>query len=194
MPPVPEFGTAALGDQDAADGLVETAIEDPRWDGLDLTALADRAARATFAHLDMPTDGFTLCLMGCDDARIAVLNAEFRGKPTPTNVLSWPSEDLADDADGAPPARPLPWDGDDPWSLGDIALAYDTCAREAAEAGLVMADHVTHLVVHGLLHLLGYDHQRDADATLMEGLETEILGKMGLADPYRDAQHTADGA
>lgn len=164
--------------------LVDTVIEDPRWEALDLATLAERAARATMAHLDMAADGFTLCVMGCDDARIAGLNGTFRDKPTPTNVLSWPSEDLAADTEGADPARPLPGDAQDPWSLGDIALAYDTCAREAAAAGRPFGDHVTHLVVHGLLHLLGYDHQRDVDATLMEGLETGILGKMGLADPY----------
>lgn len=167
------------------DSLVDTVIEDPRWDALGLPGLGLRAVASAFAHLDLPTDGFTLCLMGCDDARIAALNAEFRDKPTPTNVLSWPSEDLSDGPEGAPPARPLPWDGEDPWSLGDIALAYDTCAREASDAGLPMPDHVTHLVVHGLLHLLGYDHQRDFEATRMEALETAILGKLGLADPYR---------
>lgn len=69
--------------------------------------------------------------------------------------------------------------------LGDIAISYDTCLREAQSAGKPMPDHVTHLIVHGVLHLLGYDHVRDRDATLMEGLETVILGKMGIADPYR---------
>ncbi len=64
--------------------------------------------------------------------------------------------------------------------LGDIAIAYDTCAREAAEAGKPMRDHTLHLLVHGTLHLLGFDHERDRDATLMEGLETEILGKLGI--------------
>jgi probable rRNA maturation factor len=166
--------------------LVDTVIEDDRWQALGLDALAERAARATMAHLDMTPDGFTLCLMGCDDARIAVLNAEFRDKPVPTNVLSWPSEDLSNGPDGGEPARPLPWDGDDPWSLGDIALAYDTCAQEAQAAGRPLADHVTHLVVHGVLHLLGHDHQNDAEATLMETHEIEILGKLGLPDPYRD--------
>ena len=70
--------------------------------------------------------------------------------------------------------------------LGDIAISYDTCHAEAEAAGRPMADHVTHLIVHGLLHLLGYDHERDGDATLMERLEVEILGKLGLDDPYRD--------
>ena len=70
--------------------------------------------------------------------------------------------------------------------LGDIAIAYDTCAREAMEAGKDLRDHTLHLLVHGTLHLLGFDHIRDGDAALMEGLETEILGKLGIADPYRE--------
>ena len=68
--------------------------------------------------------------------------------------------------------------------LGDVAIAYDTCAREAVEAGKPLPDHALHLLVHGTLHLLGFDHERDADAELMEGLETEILGVLGVADPY----------
>jgi probable rRNA maturation factor len=74
--------------------------------------------------------------------------------------------------------------GVDP-ELGDIAIAYETCLREADAAGRAMADHTTHLLVHGTLHLLGYDHERGGDATLMEQIEVEILGKLGIADPYR---------
>ena len=70
-------------------------------------------------------------------------------------------------------------------TLGDVAIAYETCATEAGVSGKPMAEHVTHLVVHGVLHLLGYDHIRDPDAALMQGIETKILGKMGLDDPYR---------
>ena len=73
-----------------------------------------------------------------------------------------------------------------PIELGDIAIAFETCQSEADKAGLSLVDHTTHLIVHGVLHLLGYDHVRDQDATLMEGLETDILGSMGLDDPYRD--------
>lgn len=119
--------------------------------------------------------------MGCSDDRIATLNADFRGKPVPTNVLSWPSDERGADVDGD---VPLPPDSTDP-ELGDIAISYDTCLSEATAAGKTMHEHTAHLVVHGLLHLLGYDHERDADATLMEGLETQILGKLGIADPYR---------
>ena len=124
--------------------------------------------------------------MGCDDARIAALNADFRGKPQPTNVLSWPSEERGAEVAGEEPDLPEAGEPDDPCELGDIAIAWETCAREAEEQGKPMVDHVTHLVVHGLLHCLGYDHVDEADAALMEGLEVEILASLGLSDPYSD--------
>lgn len=164
--------------------LVDTVIEDDRWEAFGLDALADRAIRAALAELSLAPEGFTLCLMGCDDARILELNGDFRGKAKPTNVLSWPSDERGASGEGGTPEAPEPGDEDDPESLGDIAISYDTCAREAAEAGKPLADHVTHLVVHGLLHLLGYDHVREGDAALMEGTEVRILARLGLSDPY----------
>ncbi|MDR7123607.1 rRNA maturation RNase YbeY [Pseudotabrizicola sp. 4114] len=164
--------------------LVDCVIEDARWEGLGLEPLALRAASAVLTGLGLPEQGFTLCVMGCDDARISVLNAEFRDKPAPTNVLSWPSEDLSEGVPGVAPALPLAGDVAEPWSLGDIAISYDTCAREAAAADKPLADHVTHLVVHGVLHLLGYDHIDDADAALMEKHEVAILATLGVDDPY----------
>jgi len=161
--------------------LTDTLMEDHRWQEFGLEALAETAARATLTHLGLDPADWQIAVLACDDARIATLNAEFREKPVPTNVLSWPSEDRAADAPGTPPVLPQP--GFDP-ELGDIAIAYDTCAREAAEQGKPFADHVTHLMVHGVLHLLGYDHIRDQDATLMETTEVAILGKLGLPDPY----------
>lgn len=160
---------------------VETIIEHPDWAALDLEALADRAAEATLDRLGLESSVWDIAVLAADDARIAALNAEFRGKAQPTNVLSWPSEERGAQTPGEMPVPPDPADPE----LGDIALAYETCAAEAGEAGKPLADHVTHLVVHGTLHLLGYDHVRDADATLMEGLEIDILGKLGLSDPYR---------
>ena len=160
---------------------VDVIIEDDRWQAAGLEPLAEAAAAAALAHLGLEPEEWEVSLLACDDARIATLNAEFRGKPTPTNVLSWPSEERASDAPGHRPDLPLP--GPDP-ELGDIAIAYDTCLREAEDGGKPLADHVTHLIVHAVLHLLGYDHENDPDAALMEGLETEILGKMGLPDPY----------
>ena len=160
---------------------VEIIIQDDRWTTCDLDHLAQVASDAALSHLLLDPAEWEISVLACDDARIAGLNGEFRDKPAPTNVLSWPSEDRAADAPGTRPALPTP--GFDP-ELGDIAIAYDTCAREAAEGGKPLSDHVTHLIVHAVLHLLGYDHENDPDAALMEGLETEILGKMGLPDPY----------
>ena len=163
--------------------LTDTIIEDDRWQALGLAALAEASAKATLDRLALDASEFEIALLATDDARIAVLNADFRGKPQPTNVLSWPSEERGAEDDGGTPEAPDP--DPDP-ELGDIAIAYDTCVREASEAGKPLSDHVTHLIVHGVLHLLGYDHERDRDATLMESLEREILGSMGLPDPYRE--------
>jgi probable rRNA maturation factor len=172
----------------AMEPLVDIVFEDPRWEEFGLQMLADRAARATFAGLgfgakDAEFEGHEISCLACDDARIAVLNEDFRGKPTPTNVLSWPSDELAAEEDGDLPDAP---DLDGPFAegLGDIAIAWETCAREAVDQGKSMADHVTHLIIHATLHLLGYDHIREGDAQLMENTEIRILATMGLANPY----------
>ena len=111
--------------------LVDTVMEDLRWEG-SLPPLADSAARATLAALCLDPARFEIVVMGCDDARIATLNAGFRGKPVATNVLSWPSEDRAADAPGGMPKLPR-GQADHARELGDIAISYDSCAREAAE-------------------------------------------------------------
>lgn len=165
--------------------LVDCVLEDARWEEAGLEALAEAAARAALADQGLDPAGFEISLMGCDDARIQDLNSDFRGKPTPTNVLSWPSDERAASEPGGRPDLPEPGAPDWPEELGDIAIAYDTCQREAEAARKPFADHVTHLIVHGVLHLLGYDHIRDEDATLMESSETRILARMGLSDPYQ---------
>jgi probable rRNA maturation factor len=164
--------------------LVDTLIEDARWQGMGLPVLAERAGRAALIGAGLSAEGFSISLMGCDDARIALLNADFRGKPQPTNVLSWPSEERGAEFVGEPPAPPEPGPADDPEPLGDIAIAWETCAREAEDQGKPMIEHVTHLIVHGVLHLLGYDHIEDEDAALMEELEVRILASLGVSDPY----------
>lgn len=158
---------------------VDVVIEDPRWEEAGLELLAERAVAGTLAHLGLDPGAWEVVVMGCGDARIAELNADFRGKPQPTNVLSWPSEDRAAEAEGAPPAAP---EGGP--ELGDIAIAYETCRREAQDGGKPLVDHALHLIVHGTLHLLGYDHVRDGDGDLMEAAEIAILGKLGVPDPY----------
>ena len=171
--------------------IVECLTEDHRWDALGLGDLAEAAARAVLDRLGLDPSGYEISLLGCNDARIAELNADFRGKPQPTNVLSWPSEERGAAQPGGLPVLPQA-SGAGPVELGDIAIAWETCAAEALAAGRPIAHHVTHLLVHGTLHLLGFDHDRDADATLMERLETEILGKLGLPDPYaQNSDHPA---
>ncbi|MFZ5962028.1 rRNA maturation RNase YbeY [Thalassococcus sp. BH17M4-6] len=164
--------------------LTETILEEDGWQALDLEALAETAACATLRHLGLDPQGYEIAVLGCDDARIAVLNADFRGKPVPTNVLSWPAWDLAPESPGSAPDMVPSGTAEAPEPLGDIAIALQTCLAEAKAAEKRPSDHVTHLVVHGVLHLLGYDHIRDPDATLMESLERSILGKLGIADPY----------
>ncbi|WP_370400748.1 rRNA maturation RNase YbeY [Sulfitobacter sp. JB4-11] len=167
--------------------MLEVVVEDDRWNTLGIEPLATRAMQVALAHLDVDAAQAEVTMLACDDARIATLNADFRGKPTATNVLSWPAKERGATTPGGAPQPPNP-DPDGTIPLGDLALAYQTCAREAEDAGIPMTQHTTHLIVHGLLHLLGYDHETDADAALMEGLEVEILGKMGLDDPYRTSR------
>lgn len=155
---------------DAPAALVDSVIEDPRWEALGLAALAERAAQAALAAAGVAPEGCEISLLGADDARMAALNAAFRGKAGPTNVLSWPSEEAA-----APGAARF---------LGDLALGWETCMAEAAAAGIAPADHVTHLVAHGVLHLLGHDHGAEAEAEAMEALERKTLASLGVADPY----------
>ena len=149
---------------------IDVLIEDPAWTGLE--AQAARVLPEVLSHLAMDTAAYEVSILGCDDARIATLNEEFRGKPVPTNVLSWPATTLA------PPD--LPPFGE----LGDIAIAHGVCRREAGDQGKSFEHHVAHLLVHATLHLLGYDHETDVEAAEMEGIEVAILARLGIADPY----------
>jgi probable rRNA maturation factor len=136
---------------------------------------ARRIARQVAATLGtddapLPSRRCTATLVLSDNANVRALNRQWRGQDKPTNVLSFPS--------GAP-AR-----GGARHHLGDVILALETLAGEAADLGISPADHFRHLVLHGLLHLLGWDHETDAEAEEMEALETRLLAKLGVADPY----------
>lgn len=119
---------------------------------------------------------FSATLLLTTDAKVRTLNRDYRGKDKATNVLSFPQFDAAD----------LPKIGKQrpPVEVGDIAIAYQTVAKEAKDSNKLMKDHVTHLTIHGLLHLFGYDHMVDDDADKMEKLETRIMKALGLPDPY----------
>ncbi|OUD09982.1 rRNA maturation RNase YbeY [Marivivens niveibacter] len=164
---------------------IDIDLTDDRWVAVGLEDICERAALAVLDRLEIDAEDCEMSVLGCDDARIRELNADFREKDKATNVLSWPADERAAEAEGAMPDTPEP-DVFGSIELGDIAISYDTCAREAKEAGKPIQDHTMHLMVHGVLHLLGFDHINDPDAELMEGLETEILCKMGLPDPYSE--------
>lgn len=136
-------------------------------------ALVSRAARAALARAGFTADhGAELGLALADDDTLQRLNRTYRGIDRPTNVLAFPAED-GPTTSGAR-------------LLGDVVLAAGTLQREADEQGKTPTDHLAHLVVHGVLHLLGYDHQRETEAQAMEALEREILAGLGIADPYRE--------
>lgn len=138
----------------------------------ELEALTRRAAEACFAELGISApDHSELGVTLTDDAHIAALNGEWRGKDRATNVLSFPLAELR-------PGDPLPA------MLGDIVLGFETVSREAQEQGKPFIDHLTHLVVHGLLHLIGHDHMEDEEAETMEALERRILQHLAIPDPY----------
>ncbi|MEJ6709983.1 MAG: rRNA maturation RNase YbeY [Amylibacter sp.] len=164
---------------------IDVLIEDERWDAVKLTPLCNRALGAVFVAQGISGQGYEVSVLACDDDRIAELNEEFRGRAVPTNVLSWPVHELAPLNAGDTPA-PLPDITSNPMDseLGDIAISYDTCKREANAGQIAFEDHLTHLLIHSCLHLLGFDHETDADAARMEGLETKLLESLGIADPY----------
>ena len=162
---------------------VDCAIDDARWAAIEFESVAESAIAATLQFCALDPAAFEVSILACDDVRIVDLNGAFRDKDAATNVLSWPSQERAAPEEGTHPAPPQ-IDHIGPTELGDIAIAFETCASEATAAGKDLKEHTTHLLVHATLHLLGYDHISDADGDLMETCETQILGKMGLSDPY----------
>jgi probable rRNA maturation factor len=154
------------------DIVVDIALESPLWEAFgEADALARKAIDATLAHADAELPEETeISLLLSDDAFVQELNRRWRGQDKPTNVLSFPAADE---------------DNFERLLLGDIAIAFETMAREADEEGKPLSAHFCHLVVHGLLHLLGYDHEDAAEAEAMEALERAILADLGIDDPYR---------
>jgi len=147
---------------------VDLIVEDDAWACIEgKTRLVELAIAAAGAQLADLLPGVVAVLL-TDDAAMSALNARFRQKPAPTNVLSFPASEHAAN------------------HLGDIALASGVVMREADERALPLADHLRHLVVHGFLHLQGYDHQNDDEAQVMEDIERRALARLGVADPYRD--------
>ena len=158
---------------------LDIAIEVP-WPAGQWEALAERAAAAAEAVAsELANPRLSASLLFTSDAEIHALNREWRQRDKPTNVLSFPMLAREELLDLAPQGTPE--------LLGDVALAHETCLREAADKAIPLEDHAAHLIVHGLLHLAGYDHEISAEeAEAMEALETKALAICGIADPYGD--------
>jgi probable rRNA maturation factor len=160
---------------------IDVNVAAPAWEAVEgLEALTRDCLRESLAASGAAlAPACEISVTFCDDAAIRALNARWRGKDQPTNVLSFPTP-------GALDAKPL---------LGDVIVAYETVAREAAEQGKTLRDHAAHMVVHGFLHLIGYDHETAAEAEGMEALERGVAAALGFPDPYADdAEGPASGA
>ena len=153
---------------------IDVVIECDRWPP-DAEATVRRAVGQAAKTVKHGSAGRALAVLLTDDAAIRRLNATWRGIDKPTNVLSFPAPQMS--------AAPAP--------LGDIAIAYETTAREAETEGKPLAHHLAHLSVHGFLHLLGYDHGSDAQADAMEDLERKVLAALGVPDPYLTSREAA---
>ncbi|MFN3623432.1 MAG: rRNA maturation RNase YbeY [Hyphomicrobium sp.] len=152
---------------------IDVVLDGGDWDQVAGAEQLVRAAAEALAG-ELAISHAEVCVALSNDEQVAELNGSYRGKPKPTNVLSFPAVPM------------LPVEGE-PRFLGDIVLALETLQREAADLGVPLAHHMQHLVVHGLLHLLGYDHQTEDEAREMEGLEVRVLSRLGVADPYAAA-------
>jgi probable rRNA maturation factor len=152
---------------------VSIEVEDEAWLALEgLDQLVQGAVDAALSGAGAAGEESEVALLFTSDEAIAAINADWRGQKKPTNVLSFPA------------ASGMPHPAGEPRPLGDIVLAHGVIAREAQEQGKSLHDHTAHLIVHGALHLLGFDHETDAEADAMETLETSILKGLGISDPY----------
>ncbi len=169
-PTEPESGSGAVA--------IEVIAESPEWKTTLPRAerVCGQAAAAAFGAVQPNTRGAEASVILADDARVRLLNNAYRGRDEPTDVLSFPIL-----GEGGTAVSPTP---NQPVLLGDIVIAFETATADAAASDIPLSDHLSHLVVHGMLHLCGYDHLTEVEANEMECLETRILAGLGVSDPY----------
>lgn len=163
---------------------IDVSVQDPIWETIpEIEPLAQDIVTTTLTMAPLPKPvqdkQLEVSIVLANDTLIQLLNNEYRTQDKPTNVLSFATLD--------DPTPDLPDDEQTPLHLGDVMLAYQTIEREAKEQGKYLQDHITHLMIHGTLHLLGYDHESEDDANVMETLEIRILEKKGIQNPYTEA-------
>ena len=159
---------------------VDLIIEDARWEPLNLLQIANTAFKETLSQLNIRSENFICSVLACSNEKIKDLNAQFRGKNISTNVLSFPSTSKIYEIVSGPKFET----NVDPFELGDIAIAYEVCKKEADISKIDFEDHVYHLLIHSVLHLLGYDHEEEKNAAEMEKIEVQVLAKLGIINPY----------
>ena len=159
---------------------VDLIMEDARWKTLNLLQIANAAFKETLSQLNLRSENFICCILACNSKKIKGLNAQFRGKNNSTNVLSFPSTHEIYEVRNISKFESKI----DTFELGDIAIAYEICKKEADISKIDFEDHVYHLLIHSVLHLLGYDHKEEKNAAEMEKIEVQVLAKLGINNPY----------
>ena len=159
---------------------VDLIMEDARWKTLNLLQVANAAFKETLSQLNLRSENFICCILACSSKKIKSLNAQFRGKNNSTNVLSFPVTPEIYEVRSISNLEP----DVNLFELGDIAIAYEVCKKEAHISKIAFEHHVYHLITHSVLHLLGYDHEEEKNAAEMEKIEVQVLANLGISNPY----------
>lgn len=156
---------------------IELIMEEPKWEMLELSEIAYSACKAAIRNAKVRSDKCGIAVLACSDARITELNHRFRNENKPTNVLSWPTTTEVAKFPHENHKTHLP-------HLGDIALSWETCSKEATEWQLKLEAHVSHLIIHACLHLMGFEHKNNIEANKMQQIEIKALASIGIPSPY----------
>ena len=163
--------------------MIEFINESKKWGKKKSVVIANQAVNSTLVHLNLDPDNFEIAILACDNEKIQELNTKFRGINKNTNILSWPEKDLSPKVSGTMPMKPEPINRE-PMFLGNLAISFEFIVKEAEMLNKDFYNHLYHLISHGTLHLLGFVHELELDAKIMENKEREILSKVGIVDPY----------
>ena len=163
--------------------MIEFINESKKWGEKKSVLIANQAVNSTLVHLNLDPDKFEIAILACDDEKIQELNSNFRGINKNTNILSWPEKDFSPKVSGTMPMKPEPINRE-PMFLGNLAISFEFIVKEAKKLNKDFYNHLYHLISHGTLHLLGFVHELELDAKIMENKEREILSKVGIVDPY----------
>ena len=165
---------------------INILINDLRWSKTKLQDTCERSFGLAMSVSDEMNFNPEVSILACNDKEICELNEKFRGQNSPTNILSWPEYELKSEIPGQPPRKmkAVVEEASRLTFIGNLAISFDRCSTESKESEITFDDHMTHILLHGCLHLLGFDHQNDLDANLMEGMEINLLSSIGIKNPY----------